>query len=133
MDRFPFSLSLYAIVSRECASKYLARALESFKKLNPDEIVLCSAMGSKTDEGFPILEEVGKKFNAKVVRYDNSEEFGESEYLDNFAKARNTALDACTKDWCMWFDADDLLIEGAERAFFEIAKIVTDHDCIYAG
>ena len=133
MDRFPFSFSLYAIVSRECASKYVARALESFKKLNPDEIVLCSAMGSKTDEGFPILQEVGKKFDAKVVRYDNSEEFGESEYLDNFSKARNTALDACTKDWAMWFDADDLLIEGAEKAFFEIAKMVTDHDCIYAG
>ena len=74
MDRFPFTLSLYAIVSRECASKYVTRALESFKALKPDEIVLCSAMGKHTDEGLPILEEIGKKFGAKVVVYKNKDD-----------------------------------------------------------
>lgn len=133
MDRFPFSLSLYAIVSRECASKYIARSLESMLALKPDEIVLCSAMGKNTDEGLPILQEVGKKFNAKVISYQNKEESKNLEHLDSFADARNTALDACTKEWCMWFDADDLLIEGCEKVFFEIANRVTDHDCIYAG
>lgn len=133
MDRFPFTLSLYAIVSRECASKYIARSLESMLPLKPDEIVLCSAMGKHTEEGLPILNEVAKKFNAKVVVYQNKEGSENLEHLDSFADARNTALDACTKDWCMWFDADDLLIENAEKAFFEIAKMVKDHDCIYAG
>ena len=133
MDRLPFTLSLYAIVSRECASKYIARSLESMLPLKPDEIVLCSAMGKDTEEGFPILQEIGKKFDAKVLKYENSEECSGWEHLDSFCNARNKALDACTKDWCMWFDADDLLIQGAEKAFFEIAKKVTDHDCIYAG
>lgn len=133
MDRFPFSLSLYAIVSRECASKYIARSLESMLPLQPDEIVLCSAMGKNTDDGLPILEEIAKKFGAKVVVYRNKPENSELDHLDNFADARNTALDACTKEWRMWFDADDLLIDGAEKAFFEIAKRVEDHECIYAG
>lgn len=133
MDRFPFSLSLYAIVSRECASKYIARSLESMLPLQPDEIVLCSAMGKNTDDGLPILEEVAKKFNAKVVVYRNKAGSEHLDHLDSFADARNTALEACTKDWCMWFDADDLLAKGAERGFFEIAKRVTDHECIYAG
>ena len=133
MDRFPFTLSLYAIVSRECASKYITRALESFKALKPDEIVLCSAMGKHTDEGLPILEEVAKKFGAKVVVYKNKTEAQDWDHLDSFADARNTALDACTKEWCMWFDADDVLIEGAEKVFFTIAEKITDHDCIFAG
>ena len=133
MDRFPFSLSLYAIVSRECASKYIARSLESMLPLQPDEIVLCSAMGKNTEEGLPILEEVAKKFNAKVIVYKNKAGSEHLDHLDSFADARNASLEACTKDWCMWFDADDLLIENAEKAFFEIGKRVTDHDCIYAG
>ena len=101
--------------------------------LKPDEIVLCSAMGKHTDDGVPILDEVAKKFGAKLVIYKNKSEFKELDHLDSFADARNTALDACTKDWCMWFDADDLLIQNAEKVFFEISKKVTDHDCIYAG
>jgi glycosyltransferase involved in cell wall biosynthesis len=133
MDRFPFTFSLYAIVSRECASKYIARALESFKRLNPDEIVLCSAMGKHTDEGLPILEEVAKKYGAKVVVYRNADEASDWDYLDSFANARNCALNACTSDFAMWFDADDLLVEGAEKVFFEIGSRITDHDCIFAG
>jgi glycosyltransferase involved in cell wall biosynthesis len=133
MDRFPFTLSLYAIVSRECASKYVTRALESFKVLKPDEIVLCSAMGKHTEEGLPILEEVAKKFGAKVVVYKNKDDASHWEHLDNFADARNTALEACTQEFCMWFDADDVLPEGAEKAFFAIGEKVTDHDCIFAG
>ena len=133
MDRFPFSLSLYAIVSRECASKYITRALESFKALKPDEIVLCSAMGKDTEEGLPILEEVAKKFGAKVVVYKNKDDASHWEHLDNFADARNTALEACTQEFCMWFDADDVLVEGAEKAIFAIGEKITDHDCIFAG
>ena len=133
MDRFPFTLSLYAIVSRECASKYITRALESFKALKPDEIVLCSAMGKHTEEGLPILEEIGKKFGAKVVVYKNKDDASHWEHLDNFADARNTALEACTQEFCMWFDADDILPEDAEKAFFAIGEKVTDHDCIFAG
>jgi tetratricopeptide (TPR) repeat protein len=133
MDRFPFTLSLYAIVSRECASKYIARSLESFKALKPDEIVLCSAMGKHTDEGLPILQEIANKFGAKVVVYKNKDDASHWEHLDNFADARNTALEACTQEFCMWFDADDVLPEGSEKAFFAIAEKVTDHDCIFAG
>jgi tetratricopeptide (TPR) repeat protein len=133
MDRFPFTFSLYAIVSRECASKYITRALESFKALKPDEIILCSAMGKHTDEGLPILEEIGKKFGAKVVVYKNKDDASHWEHLDNFADARNTALEACTQEFCMWFDADDVLVEGAEKAFFAIGEKITDHDCIFAG
>jgi len=133
MDRFPFTLSLYAIVSRECASKYITRALESFKALKPDEIVLCSAMGKHTEEGLPILNEIASKLGAKVVVYKNKDDTSHWEHLDNFADARNTALEACTKEFCMWFDADDILPEGSEKAFFAIAEKVTDHDCIFAG
>jgi glycosyltransferase involved in cell wall biosynthesis len=133
MDRFPFTLSLYAIVSRECASKYIARALESFKALKPDEIVLCSAMGKHTDDGLPILEEIAKKYGAKVVVYKNKAGNEDWDHLDSFADARNCALNACTSDFAMWFDADDLLVDGAEKVLFEMGSKVNDHDCIFFG
>ena len=132
--KFPFTLSLYAIVSRECASKYVARALESFKAIKPDEIVLCSAMGKHTKEGLPILEEVGKKYGARVICYENDPRNADWEHIDSFANARNKALEACSMEWAMWFDCDDLLIEGAEKLLWEIARRTSElHECIFCG
>lgn len=34
------------------------------------------------------------------------------EWCDNFAAARQFALERCAGDWCMWLDADDELIGG---------------------
>lgn len=132
--KFPFTLSLYAIVSRECASKYVARALESFQAIKPDEIVLCSAMGKNTEEGLPILQEVGKKFGAKVISYENAPRNADWDHLDSFCNARNKALEACSSDWAMWFDCDDLLIAGAEKALWEItARAKPSTDCFFCG
>lgn len=136
MDRFPFSLSLYAIVSRECAEKYVDRALTSFSRLKPDEIVLCSAMGSETEKGLPELERVGKNFGAKVIVYENSRDLSDWKHLDSFCMARNKALEACTSEWCMWFDCDDILAEDGEKAIFKLgqkAKEKPDVECIFAG
>lgn len=132
--KFPFTLSLYAIVSRECASKYVARALESFKAIKPDEIVLCSAMAKHTAEGLPILEEVGKKYGARVISYENAPRNADWEHIDSFCNARNKALQACTSEWAMWFDCDDLLIDGAEKVLWEItSKAKEKHDCVFCG
>jgi glycosyltransferase involved in cell wall biosynthesis len=34
------------------------------------------------------------------------------QWCDDFAKARQHALDLCTGDWCMWLDSDDEVIGG---------------------
>ena len=43
------------------------------------------------------------------------------EWVDDFAAARNAALDACTGEWILWIDADEVLIgdHGAFRTVLE--------------
>ena len=73
----------------------LARCLESVKGV--DEIIIVDT--GSTDK----TKEIASQFTDKIFDF---------EWCDDFAKARNFALDNCSGDWVLSIDADEVLEEG---------------------
>jgi tetratricopeptide (TPR) repeat protein len=46
---------------------------------------------------------------------------------DDFAAARNASFDACSGDWIVWLDADDVLPVESRRAFIAVKAELSDH------
>jgi tetratricopeptide (TPR) repeat protein len=82
-------LSIVMIAKNE--EKFLRECLESVKAF-ADEIVLVDT--GSTDK----TVEIAKEFGAVI---------GNFEWCDDFAAARNAALDLATGTWGMWLDADE--------------------------
>lgn len=87
------SISLCMIVKDE--ADVIARCLNSVRDAL-DEIIIVDT--GSTDNTKSIVEELG----AKVYDF---------EWIDDFAKARNFSFSKATKDYIMWLDADDILLE----------------------
>jgi glycosyltransferase involved in cell wall biosynthesis len=85
------TVSLVMIVRDEEAN--LARCLDSVRGLF-DELIIVD-MGS-TDR----TVEIARSYGARVVHFA---------WVDDFAAARNAGLDAATRDYVAWLDADDLV------------------------
>ena len=66
-----------------------------------DEITLVDT--GSTDETVEIAEKY-----AQVARYYSNWAYN---FLDDFAKARNMAMDMLNTDWVVWFDTDDIVNE----------------------
>jgi hypothetical protein len=105
MPRDP-QLSLYLIVGNE--APFIGRCLDAFRPL-ADEIVVCIARGSLPDDG---TEEIARARGATIVHYQNDPAHRGWNHVDHFAKARQTALDACQGRFAFWVDADDLPAPG---------------------
>jgi glycosyltransferase involved in cell wall biosynthesis len=105
-------LSVYLICGANEA-EYLSRVLQSFKPI-AKEFVVCFAGGnaSTAEE-----EKVALAAGAKVVYYKNQRT--DWPHIDDFASARNIALEACSEKWAMWVDADDEMQPGAEAVIDE--------------
>ena len=54
-------------------------------------------------------------------------------WIDDFAAARNHALEAATSDWVLWLDADDVLTDEVVAAFRALKQsgLDSDLDAIY--
>jgi glycosyltransferase involved in cell wall biosynthesis len=87
-------------------------ALKAFQPLC-SELVVCIAQGGRPDDGTRAIVE---KSGAKVVEYHNGPAGASWPHIDNFAAARNTALDACTGDYAVWVDCDDLPAKDLKNA-----------------
>jgi glycosyltransferase involved in cell wall biosynthesis len=55
-------------------------------------------------------------------------------WVDDFAAARNHALDAATSDWVIWLDADDVVTREMQGAFSDLKESVLSEelDAVYA-
>ena len=100
-------VSVYLICGNEEA--YIGRCLESFKPL-AKEFVVCIARGNVAPDK---TEEIALACGARIVHYKNKK--SEWPHIDDFATARNTALEACSCDWSIWVDADDVMAENAPQ------------------
>ncbi|GAA0177565.1 glycosyltransferase [Clostridium sediminicola] len=87
------TISLCMIVKDE--EKVIGRCLECIKDI-VDEIVIVDT--GSTDKTIDIVS----KYNAKLYHF---------KWIDNFSEARNFAFDQATKDFIMWLDADDILLD----------------------
>jgi glycosyltransferase involved in cell wall biosynthesis len=99
-------ISIYLICGNEEA--YIGRCLESFKPM-AEEFVVCISRGSLEADK---TEEIALAHGARVVHYKNKKT--DWKHIDDFASARNTALEACKNEWALWVDADDVMQPGAE-------------------
>ncbi len=101
-------LSLTMIVRDEAA--VLARCLDSVCDL-VDEIVIADT-GSKDDT------------RAIAERY--TEHVFDLPWRQNFAAARNAAIDRAHGDYILWMDADDILPQESRAGFAELKKLLQE-------
>ncbi len=98
------SISLCMIVKNE--EDVLERCLESVSHL-VDEIVIVDT--GSTDR----TKEIAARFTDLVVEFP---------WRDDFAAARNESFSRATMDYCMWLDADDVLLEEDQAAFLALKE-----------
>lgn len=92
----PYRISV-AVIARDEA-RCITRCLESVRDLVDEAVVLDTG---SVDDTVVLAEAAG----AVVHRFT---------WVDDFAAARNAALDLCSGDWRLVMDADEWLDEGAE-------------------
>lgn len=97
-------ISLCMIVRDE--EKVIGRCLESVKNL-VDEIIIVDT-GSKD-----MTKEIVSKFTDKIYDF---------EWVNDFAKARNFSFSKATKDYILWLDADDVILEEDRMKFKELKE-----------
>lgn len=97
------TVSLCMIVRDE--EDVLARCLESAADL-VDEIIIVDT--GSTDR----TREIAARFTQRIYHFT---------WIDDFAAARNYAFSLAEKDYCMWLDADDVILEP-DRAVFRALK-----------
>jgi len=94
-------LSAVMIVKNE--EDNLGRCLKSFHKI-VDEIIIADTGSTDT------TKEVAARFGSKVKVYD-------TEWQEDFAQARNDAMQRATGDWVFWIDADEVLLGGEQLSW----------------
>lgn len=99
----PVGIRLSAVLIVKNEESCLGTCLESLKGV-VDEIVVVDT--GSTDSTVEIAKAAGAKL-------------GTFEWCDDFAAARNAALDLATGDWALWIDADEALSERSGRMIQE--------------
>lgn len=122
-------ISIYMIAGHE--AQFMERCLTAFKPFC-DELVVCMAQGSRPDDG---TRAIAEKAGAVITEYHNAPAGADWPHIDNFAAARNKALDACSGDYAVWIDCDDLPHKDLKNAFKRaVAAFESDPKVgIYAG
>ena len=115
-----YPISVYLIAGNE--EEYIERCLKSFAPI-AKEMVVCISRGSATPDK---TEEIASGLGAKIVHYKNKRD--DWNHIDDFATARNTALDACSNEWCLWVDADDVMAEGGAKVVEEAIDLAIEKD-----
>lgn len=98
------SLSVCMIVKNE--EEVLGRALGCLKEIADEIIIVDTGSSDKT-------KEIAKKFTDKI--YDFT-------WCDDFAKARNYSFSKATKEYIMWLDADDVILEGDRQKLIKLKE-----------
>ena len=93
------SVSLCMIVKNE--EDVLARCLESVEGLVDEIVIVDTGSADRT-------REVAARFTDKIVDFP---------WRDDFAAARNESFAHASMDYCLWLDADDVLLEADREAF----------------
>ncbi len=107
------SISLCMIVKNE--EDVLARCLNSVQDLVEEIVIVDTGSTDKT-------REIAQTYTKHV--YDFA-------WQDDFALARNFSFSKATMDYCMWLDADDILLENDRQEFLKLkASLTPDVDVV---
>ena len=115
------TISASLIVKNEEA--IMQRCLDSVSKW-ADEIVIVDT--GSTDR----TKEIAAA-HPKVKLYDSEHFNKDTHYSDfRFNVAKNESISKCTKDWIVWWDADDFIDEAGADLIRHLADTTTD-DCLF--
>lgn len=98
------TISLCMIVKNE--ERVLARCLESVGKIADEIIIVDTGSSDRT-------KEIAGRFTDSV--YDFA-------WNDDFAAARNFAFSKAKMEYCLWLDADDILLPADREAFLRLKE-----------
>ena len=101
------TISLCMIVKNE--EQTLKKCLDSVKGIADEIIIIDTGSTDKT-------KEIAYSFTNKVYDF---------QWINNFAAVRNFAFSKATKDYQLWLDADDIIIERDKLAFLELKKTLS--------
>ena len=87
------TISLCMIVKNE--ERVLGRCLESVQEIADEIIIVDTGSEDRT-------KEIAEKYHARVF---------EQEWQDDFSRARNYSFSQAEMDYCMWLDADDIILD----------------------
>ncbi|WP_154992574.1 tetratricopeptide repeat-containing glycosyltransferase family 2 protein [Priestia megaterium] len=96
------SISLCMIVRNEEDS--LGRCLESISQLVDEINIIDTGSNDRT-------KKIAKKYTDRIYDF---------KWIDDFSAARNYAFTKATKDYILWLDADDILLEKDQAKFLEL-------------
>lgn len=106
-------ISLCMIVRDE--EDVIGRCLESVKDI-ADEIIIVDT--GSTDR----TKEIVSQYTDKIFNF---------KWVDDFSKARNFSFSKATKDYILWLDADDVILEKDYQKFMELKKNIDTSVDIY--
>ncbi|MBW9173882.1 glycosyltransferase [Clostridium estertheticum] len=101
------TISLCMIVKNE--EDVLGRCLECVKDI-VDEI---------------IIVDTGSTDNTKKIALEYTDKIFDFQWIDDFSAARNNAFSKATKDYILWLDADDMILEEDIKKFKELKQTLT--------
>ena len=97
-------ISLCMIVKNE--EDVIGRCLDSVKDIADEIIIVDTGSTDKT-------KEIVAKYTNKIYDF---------EWVDDFSKARNFSFSKATKDYILWLDADDVILDADYKKFMELKK-----------
>lgn len=106
-------ISLCMIVKDE--EEIIGRCLESVKEI-VDEI---------------IIVDTGSTDNTKEIVSQYTDKIYDFEWVDDFSKARNFSFSKATKDYILWLDADDVILEEDIKKFKKLKNEIDGSIDIY--
>lgn len=98
------TISLCMIVKNE--QLVLERCLESVKDVVDEIIIVDTGSGDQT-------KQIAQKYTQRIYDYP---------WIDDFSAARNFSFSKADMDYCMWLDADDVLLPKDREGLLEIKK-----------
>ena len=69
-----------------------------------------------------ILVDTGSEDRTKEIARSYTDQIYDFAWSDDFAAARNFSFSKATMDYCMWMDADDVLLEADTKALLELKE-----------
>lgn len=108
-----FSISVCMIVKNE--ESVLENCLNSCKSFADEIIIVDTGSTDKT-------KEIAKKFTNNIYNF---------KWCDDFSKARNFSFSKATKDYCMWLDADDLILKKDQEKIIKLKNITNSPNAYY--
>lgn len=74
-----------------------------------------------------IIVDTGSQDKTKLIASEYTDKIYDFEWVDDFSKARNYSFSKATKQYTMWMDADDVLMEEDRKKLLEL-KGTLDED-----